>query len=175
MGGEALTGAEEGCDGAAVFGDAAAAGFHDEAREAGVERVARHFLKYGARCPQLAQQVFGVFDGGFGRSIQPFNTFEVCRKSLQQQRGGGQVGAVLLNSRYIVPGTDNTTGSYNHYSALRSYEDLLGLRRGGTDGLGHLGFAAEPGLAPFGRDVFNTSPHRRSPHRRSPHRRPGRS
>ena len=75
--------------------------------------------------------------------------------------GGGQVGAVLLNSRYIVPGTRNTTGSYNHYSALRSYEDLLGLRRGGTDGFGHLGFAAQPGLVPFGRDVFNNWPPRR--------------
>jgi hypothetical protein len=73
--------------------------------------------------------------------------------------GGGQVGAVLLNPRYIVPGTDNTTGSYNHYSALRSYEDLLGLRRGGTDGSGHLGFAAQPGLVPFGRDVFNNRSH----------------
>ena len=61
----------------------------------------------------------------------------------------------MLNARYIVPGTDNTTGQYNHYSALRSYEDLLGLRRGGTDGRGHLGFAAAPGLAPFGTDVFN--------------------
>ena len=69
--------------------------------------------------------------------------------------GGGQVGAVLLNPRYIVAGTDNTTGSYNHYSALRSYEDLLGLRRGGADGLGHLGFAAQAGLVPFGPDVFN--------------------
>jgi hypothetical protein len=74
--------------------------------------------------------------------------------------GGGQVGAVLLNSRYIVAGTRNTTGSYNHYSALRSYEDLLGLRRGGTDGLGHLGFAAQRGLVPFGRDVFNNWPRR---------------
>jgi hypothetical protein len=69
--------------------------------------------------------------------------------------GGGQVGAVLLNPRLIVPGTRNTTGSYNHFSALRSYEDLLGLRSGGTDGLGHLGFAAADGLQPFGRDVFN--------------------
>jgi phosphatidylinositol-3-phosphatase len=73
--------------------------------------------------------------------------------------GGGQVGAVLLNPRYIIPGTDNTTGSYNHYSALRSYEDLLGLHRGGTDGNGHLGFAAQPGLAPFGPDVFNNRSH----------------
>ena len=63
--------------------------------------------------------------------------------------------AVLLNPRYIIPGTDNTTGSYNHYSALRSYEDLLGLWRGGIDGFGHIGFAAQPGLAAFGRDVFN--------------------
>jgi hypothetical protein len=67
------------------------------------------------------------------------------------------VGAVLLNPRYIVPGSVNTTGEYKHFSALRSYEDLLGLTRGGDDGLGHLGFAAEPGLAPFGRDVFNAA------------------
>jgi hypothetical protein len=39
---------------------------------------------------------------------------------------------------------------------LRSYEDLLGLTTGGTDGEGHLGFAAAKGLAPFGPDVFPT-------------------
>jgi hypothetical protein len=60
--------------------------------------------------------------------------------------GGGRTGAVLLNTRYIAPGTHNTTGFYNHYSALRSYEDLLGV--------GHLGFASADGLAPFGADVF---------------------
>jgi hypothetical protein len=69
--------------------------------------------------------------------------------------GGGKVGALLFNADYIAPGSENTTGSYNHYSALRSYEDLLGLTTGGADGLGHLGFAAAPGLVPFGRDVFN--------------------
>jgi hypothetical protein len=69
--------------------------------------------------------------------------------------GGGQVGAVLFNSRLIKPGTVNTTGSYNHYSALRSYEDLLGIREGGDDGFGHLGYASVPGLLPFGADVFN--------------------
>ena len=68
--------------------------------------------------------------------------------------GGGQIGAVLLNSKYIVAGSHNTTGSYNHYSALRSYEDLLGIDTGGTDGQGHLGYAAAPGLRPFGADVF---------------------
>jgi phosphatidylinositol-3-phosphatase len=49
----------------------------------------------------------------------------------------------------------NTTGSYNHYSALRSYEDLLGLTAGGDDGHGHLGYAGTAGLLPFGKDVFN--------------------
>ena len=68
--------------------------------------------------------------------------------------GGGKVGALLLNSTYIQPGTVDTTGYYNHYSALRSYEDLLGLTTGGTDGEGHLGFAASPGLTPFGQDIF---------------------
>jgi hypothetical protein len=70
--------------------------------------------------------------------------------------GGGQIGALLLNPRYVKPGSTDTTGSYNHYSALRSYEDLLGLTKGGADGAGHLGFAAAKGLAPFGTDVFNT-------------------
>ncbi len=68
--------------------------------------------------------------------------------------GGGRTGAVLLNSKYIQPGSVDTTGSYNHYSALRSYEDLLGLTSGGADGLGHLGFAAASGLTPFGQDIF---------------------
>ncbi len=69
--------------------------------------------------------------------------------------GGGRVGAILLNSRYIKPGSVDSTVTYNHYSALRSYEDLLGLTTGGTDGHGHLGWAAAPTLRPFGTDVFN--------------------
>jgi hypothetical protein len=72
--------------------------------------------------------------------------------------GGGQVGAVLFNRLFIEPGTINTTGYYNHFSALRSYEDLLGITRGGDDGLGHIGFAALPGVQPFGDDVFNARP-----------------
>lgn len=68
--------------------------------------------------------------------------------------GGGQIGALLLNPKYIVAGSTDTTGSYNHYAALRSYEDLLGLTTGGSDGEGHLGFAGAKGLVPFGTDVF---------------------
>jgi hypothetical protein len=71
-----------------------------------------------------------------------------------QYPGGGRIGAVLLNPAHIQPGSVNPT-PYNHYSALRSYEDILGITSGGTDGHGHLGFAAQPGLAAFGPDVFN--------------------
>jgi phosphatidylinositol-3-phosphatase len=70
--------------------------------------------------------------------------------------GGGQIGAVLLNPEWIKAGSVDTTGSYNHYSALRTYEDLLGICRGGADGKGHLGFAAT--ATSFGADVFNASP-----------------
>ncbi|HTX85299.1 MAG TPA: alkaline phosphatase family protein [Streptosporangiaceae bacterium] len=70
--------------------------------------------------------------------------------------GGGEVGAVLLNPDWIKAGTVDTTGSYNHYSALRTFEDLLGMRTGGADGHGHLGFAAT--ATDFGPDVFNAHP-----------------
>jgi phosphatidylinositol-3-phosphatase len=66
--------------------------------------------------------------------------------------GGGQVGALLLNPVYVHDGQTDTSGSYNHYSALRTYEDLLGLDSGGSDDQGHLGFAAR--ATPFGADVF---------------------
>ncbi len=58
--------------------------------------------------------------------------------------GGGRIGAVLL-SRYIKPGTVSTV-PYNHYSLLRTVEDIFGLA--------HLGYAAEPDLQSFGTDVF---------------------
>jgi hypothetical protein len=61
--------------------------------------------------------------------------------------GGGKVGAVLL-SPYIKPATVTQT-SYNHYSLLRSFEDLFGLA--------HLGYAAADGLTPLGADVFTGS------------------
>ncbi|MCW2571852.1 MAG: phosphoesterase [Frankiales bacterium] len=66
--------------------------------------------------------------------------------------GGGRTGAVLL-SPFIRPGT-RTDVPYDHYSALRSYEDLLGIRTGGTDGKGHLGYAARSSIVTFGKDIF---------------------
>jgi len=62
--------------------------------------------------------------------------------------GGGRIGAVLL-SPFIKPGTVSETG-YNHYSMLRSIEDIFSLP--------HLGYAGAKGLKTFGSDVF-TRPH----------------
>lgn len=71
-------------------------------------------------------------------------------------RGGGRVGAVVL-SPYIDPGTIDLT-AYNHFSLLRSIEDLFGL--------GHLGYAAQTGLRAFGKDLFTCyRPSHPRPHR----------
>jgi hypothetical protein len=77
-------------------------------------------------------------------------------------KGGGQVGAFLV-SPYITPGTVSPL-SYNHYSYLRSMEDLLRLGPTatipGSDGAGHIGYAGSQGgstaNAPtsFGADIF---------------------
>ncbi len=82
--------------------------------------------------------------------------------------GGGDTGSVLI-SPLIKPGTVSTT-NYDHYSWLRTMEDLFdvssgngnsalpaGTVSGGLDGQGHLGFAAEKGLKPFGLDVFTAA------------------
>jgi hypothetical protein len=62
-------------------------------------------------------------------------------------QGGGDTGAVLL-SPCIEPGTVSMQ-SYNHYTMLRSVEDLFGLS--------HLGYAGLSGEQSFGSDVFNRS------------------
>jgi hypothetical protein len=80
--------------------------------------------------------------------------------------GGGDTGSVLI-SPFIKPGTVSNV-YYNHYSWLRTMEDIFNVKAGhdyaklpagtvsgGLDGQGHLGFAAQPGLQPFGRDVFS--------------------
>jgi hypothetical protein len=72
--------------------------------------------------------------------------------------GGGRTGSVLI-SPDITPDTESTV-YYNHYSWLRTMEDLFGVASTspGLDGMGHIGYAAQPGLAPFGTDVFNNAP-----------------
>lgn len=61
--------------------------------------------------------------------------------------GGGRIGAVLL-SPFIKPGTKSSV-PYNHYSMLKSLEDMFGLS--------YLGYAGQKGLAPFGKDVFTAN------------------
>jgi hypothetical protein len=62
--------------------------------------------------------------------------------------GGGRTGAVVV-SPWTQPGTTSDT-PYNHYSLLRSIEDLFGLD--------HLGYAGQAGLRAFGDDVYDTAP-----------------
>jgi phospholipase C len=61
--------------------------------------------------------------------------------------GGGRIGTVLV-SPYIAPGTTSAQ-DYNHYSLLRSIEDLFGLP--------HLGYAGAADLYFFGKDVYTAS------------------
>ena len=60
--------------------------------------------------------------------------------------GGGRIGAVLL-SRFIVGGTVSDQ-PYNHYSLLRTIEDIFGLD--------HLAGAGAAGVQTFGADIFGT-------------------
>ena len=57
--------------------------------------------------------------------------------------GGGQVGALLL-SPFVKPGTTNQE-QYNHYSLLRTIEDLFSLKHLGYAGLAHVN-ALDPSL-----------------------------
>jgi hypothetical protein len=83
--------------------------------------------------------------------------------------GGGDAGAVVI-SPFVKPGTVSNS-YYNHYSLLRTIEDVFGEQGNGTNDLtggvvsgsttdssldgAYLGFASQPGLAPFGHDIFD--------------------
>jgi hypothetical protein len=67
--------------------------------------------------------------------------------------GGGKIGTLVIG-RCVAKGRRDPT-PYNHYSLLRSLEDIFGITKGGTDGHGHLGYAAAAGLRPFGHDLFS--------------------
>ena len=60
--------------------------------------------------------------------------------------GGGRVGMLLL-SPFVAPGTVNESGYYNHYSLLRSVEELFELEP--------LGYASEIALTGFDAGVYN--------------------
>src|SRR3954470_17319154 len=54
--------------------------------------------------------------------------------------GGGQTGAILI-SPHVAAGTVDAVNQFNHYSYLRSMEDIFGMP--------HLGYAAATGLKTF--------------------------
>ena len=60
--------------------------------------------------------------------------------------GGGRIGALVIAPRWITPGT-TSTHAYNHYSLLRTVEDVFDLP--------YLGYAGIAQQASFGPDVFN--------------------
>lgn len=59
--------------------------------------------------------------------------------------GGDRPGALLL-SRFIRPGTISNV-PYNHYSMLKSLEEIFGIRQ-------YLGYAGQENLVAFGPDIF---------------------
>jgi hypothetical protein len=103
--------------------------------------------------------------------LAPGQTADPLYDARDATPGGGDTGSVLI-SPLIKPGTTSST-FYNHYSWLRTMEDIFGVSHGsaystlpagtvsgGLDRKGHLGYAAQPGLAPFGPDVFNNAGYR---------------
>ncbi len=98
--------------------------------------------------------------------LAPGQTADPLWDATDPTTGGGDTGSVLI-SPFIKPGTVSDV-YYNHYSWLRTMEDIFnvsaghdhtrlpaGTVSGGLDGAGHIGYAAQPGLRPFGRDVFS--------------------
>jgi hypothetical protein len=60
--------------------------------------------------------------------------------------GGGHVGLLLISS-FVKAGSINMTDDYNHFSLLRSIEDLFSLP--------HTGFAGAAGVPAFDQTVYN--------------------
>lgn len=63
--------------------------------------------------------------------------------------GGGRVGLLLI-SPYLAAGTVEESAYFNHFSLLRSIEELFGQEP--------LGYAAEPALSGFEPSLFDASP-----------------
>jgi hypothetical protein len=60
--------------------------------------------------------------------------------------GGGRVGLLLISS-FVKAGTTNAVSAYNHYSLLRSVEDLFELQP--------TGYAEYPGVLAFDNVIYN--------------------
>jgi len=69
-----------------------------------------------------------------------------CTPSSGTPLGGGQVGALLI-SQYVKPGTVDAADQYNHYSLLKTIEDLFKVK--------HLGYSNDASLPEFDAAIFN--------------------
>jgi phosphatidylinositol-3-phosphatase len=61
------------------------------------------------------------------------------------RHGGGVIGALLLSP--LIKGGTTAQEAYNHYSLLRTIEDVFGV--------GHIGYAALPAVKPFSAGLLN--------------------
>jgi hypothetical protein len=94
----------------------------------------------------LLAVIFDEADGTDARACchEPAFPNTISNGGITPGPGGGKTGAVLL-SPFIDPGTVDFV-AYNHFTLLRSVEDLFGLA--------HLGYAAGDGLNSLGADAF---------------------
>lgn len=81
-------------------------------------------------------------------NLPPEAAPEAVAGPVRPSGGGGRVGLLLL-SPFVAPGTVDETGYFNHFSLLRSIEELFELEP--------LGYAAEEALAPFDASVYGSS------------------
>jgi phosphatidylinositol-3-phosphatase len=80
----------------------------------------------------------------------PASTEPPAAGGVKPTGGGGRVGLLLI-SPYVAPGTVEEASYYNHFSLLRSIEELFGSEP--------LGYAAEPVLTGFeSGTVYDASP-----------------
>jgi phosphatidylinositol-3-phosphatase len=92
--------------------------------------------------PDTAENIFGALK----------LLFEHPGEALSWQPGGGDSGALML-SPFIKPGTVSTA-PYNHYSVLRTLQNVFGLP--------HTGNAADQLVGTIGSEVFNDVPRAQS-------------
>jgi phosphatidylinositol-3-phosphatase len=121
---------------------------------AGIERFLKRWVPRITHAPAFKQQD-GLLIITFDEGSYPPDTSSCCQEIAGPNspspgitgQGGGDTGAVLL-SPCIKPGTVSHH-AYNHYTMLRSIEDIFKLP--------HLGYAQLPGERSFGADVFTRS------------------
>ena len=72
--------------------------------------------------------------------------------------GGGDTGSVLISPYHPAGHRQHPLLQPLQLAAHDGGPVQRGLAAPGLDGHGHIGYAAQPGLAPFGRDVFTNPP-----------------